>query len=591
VYVVATAGHVDHGKSTLVRALTGMEPDRYAEERRRGMTIDLGFAWTRLPSGAEIAFVDVPGHARFVGTMLAGVGPIPAVLFVVAADEGWRQQSAEHLAALDAFGVRHGLLAVTRSDLADPVPATAGALAQLRGSGLKEVPAVAVSGATGAGLPQLRVALDALVARLPAPDPAAAVRLWVDRAFTIQGAGSVVTGTLGAGTLRVGDELLLLPSGRPVRVRGLESLQRRLPAVSAVARVAVNLRGVERGDLRRGQALVTPGAWLLTDTVDVRLSGPGDELAAQAMTYVGSAATPSRLRPLGGDIVRLTLSGRLPLRIGDRLVLRDPSRHDLLAGATVLDVAPPPLRRRGAAAARSRELGAADGRPDLADEVTRRGTVRLSELTAMGVQGDEARPAGVVPVGDWLISAERWQHWQSAARAAVTEQAARSPLDPSPTVAAVSYTLGMPDVALVAPLARAAGLIVERGRLRAVTAPSLPPAVEAALDTLCQRLDAEPFAAAEALELAAAELTPAVLAAAVRAGRLVALGEGIWLLPDWPEVAVRRLAALSQPFTVSQARQALGTTRRVAVPVLEALDAARRTRRLDGSHRVILGVG
>jgi selenocysteine-specific elongation factor len=183
-FVVATAGHVDHGKSTLVRRLTGMEPDRWAGERRRGLTIDLGFAWANLDAG-EIAFVDVPGHERFVPNMLAGVGPAPAVILVVAADEGWMRQSAEHLAALDALGVRHGLLVVTKSDRADPAPATAQALAQVRETTLGEVPAVAVSGHTGEGLDRLREELSALVTRLPPPDPAADVRLWADRVFTI----------------------------------------------------------------------------------------------------------------------------------------------------------------------------------------------------------------------------------------------------------------------------------------------------------------------------------------------------------------------------------------------------------------------
>src|SRR4051812_33388398 len=193
-YVVATAGHVDHGKSTLVRALTGMEPDRWAEERRRGMTIDLGFAWTTLGSGATVAFVDVPGHERFVPNMLAGVGPAPAALVVVAADEGWMPQSAEHLAALDALDVRHGLLAVTRADLADPGPALRRARAEIAATSLGAVPAVAVSGVTGAGLDELRTALDTLVAGLPPSDVGAPVRLWVDRSFTIRGAGTVVTG-------------------------------------------------------------------------------------------------------------------------------------------------------------------------------------------------------------------------------------------------------------------------------------------------------------------------------------------------------------------------------------------------------------
>ncbi|MEU8664190.1 GTP-binding protein, partial [Actinoplanes philippinensis] len=286
-HVVATAGHVDHGKSTLVRALTGMEPDRWAEERRRGMTIDLGFAWTTLPSGASVAFVDVPGHERFVPNMLAGTGPVPAAMIVVAADEGWKPQSAEHLAALDALGVRHGLLVVTRSDLAGPGPALADATARIAATSLGTVEAVAVSGHTGAGLDDLRAALDRLTAALPAPDTTAPVRLWIDRAFTIRGAGTVVTGTLGAGLLRTGDDLELTGTGRPhagadprlggpprrVRVRGLQSLGAPAGEVAAVARVAVNLRGVGRDTVTRGAALLTPGRFRLTDLVDVRVHG------------------------------------------------------------------------------------------------------------------------------------------------------------------------------------------------------------------------------------------------------------------------------------------------------------------------------
>src|SRR6185369_17285167 len=243
-HVVATAGHVDHGKSTLVRALTGMEPDRYAEERRRGMTLDLGFAWTRI-GDESVAFVDVPGHERFVANMLAGVGPVPAVLFVVAADEGWMPQSGEHLAALDALGVANGLLVVTRSDRADPELALAEAREYLRGTALADIRGVAVSAVTGEGLGQLRTALDEMTAGLPAPDPAAPIRLWVDRAFTVRGSGTVVTATLGAGTIRVGDALHC-GSKHELRVRSIQTLHEPVDEVCAVARVAVNLRGPGR---------------------------------------------------------------------------------------------------------------------------------------------------------------------------------------------------------------------------------------------------------------------------------------------------------------------------------------------------------
>ena len=241
VHVVATAGHVDHGKSALVRALTGSDPDRLEEEHRRGLSIQLGYAWTSLPEVGDLAFVDVPGHERFISTMLAGVGPVPAVLFVVAADDPWMPQAAEHLAALDALCVQHAVVAVTRSDLADPAPAAARAEAELAQTSLQGSPVVQVSSRTGAGLDELRARLVELVQGLPAADSDADVRLWIDRRFTISGAGTVVTGTLPAGTVARGDTL---STGLgTVRVRGIESLEEKVDSMSGVARVALNLTG------------------------------------------------------------------------------------------------------------------------------------------------------------------------------------------------------------------------------------------------------------------------------------------------------------------------------------------------------------
>jgi selenocysteine-specific elongation factor len=322
--VIATAGHVDHGKSALLRALTGMEPDRWAEERRRGMTIDLGFVWMTLPSGERLAFVDVPGHARFVPSMLAGVGPVPAVLFVVAADGGWMPQSAEHLAAIDALGITRGLLAVTRADLADPGPVTAAARKIIGRSSLGEIPAVAVSSVTGQGIAELTAALDRLAGGLPEPDPGAPVRIWVDRAFSVTGAGTVLTGTLPAGQVSRGEELLLTPASRPVRVRDLQSLGQKVTHAAGVSRIALNVRGIEAREAGRGMALVRPAQWTLTSLIDVRVKERARMLPTVVTLHVGSARTPARVRPLGGDLVRLTLRDRLPLHVGDRVLLRDP---------------------------------------------------------------------------------------------------------------------------------------------------------------------------------------------------------------------------------------------------------------------------
>jgi selenocysteine-specific elongation factor len=583
-HVVATAGHVDHGKSTLVRALTGMEPDRWAEERRRGMTIDLGFAWTDLPSGQTVAFVDVPGHERFVPNMLAGVGPVPAAMFVVAADEGWMPQSREHLEALHALGVRHGLLAVTRSDLMDPELARDEALQHLSGSTLDGIPAVCVSGATGEGLDDLRAALDMLVAALPAPDVHADVRLWVDRAFTIRGAGTVVTGTLAAGTLHVGDELVMSPSGRHVTVRGLQSLGAPVPHAAAVTRVAVNLRGVPRSAVHRGDALLTPGGWLGTDTVDVRLDGtPAADLPRQVVFHVGAAAVPARVRPLGADTARLGLSGPVPLRIGDRALVRDPGTRRIPAGVTVLDVRPPPLRRRGAATARATELSTMDGRPDGAAELCHRGIVRRDELVAMGAPA----PADVPEAAGWLIDRDLLAQRAATLATAVAAHAAANPLEPGMPLETARQVTGMPDTRLVE-LLLTPPLTLADGRVHAPGGTGLPADVREAVDQVRAELALRPFAAPEANRLTELGLGARQLAAAVRAGELLKVTDGIYLAPDADRHAEKILSELPAPFTLSQARQALDTTRRVATPLMERLARRGVSRQLpDGTHELL----
>jgi selenocysteine-specific elongation factor len=581
VHVVATAGHVDHGKSTLVRALTGMEPDRWEQERRRGMTIDLGFCWTQLPGLGDVAFVDVPGHERFVPNMLAGVGPAPAVLFVVAADEGWMPQSEEHLVALAAFGVRHGLLAVTRSDLADPGPATAEALARIRTTPLGDIPAVAVSATTGQGVDDLRAALAALVAGLPPADPDADVRLWVDRCFTIRGAGTVVTGTLQAGTVRTGDRLVLARDGRTVTVRGLQALGRSVPQISGVARVALNLRGVSTAELRRGDALLTSGAWWTTTLLDARLT---EHRTGRLVLHIGSAAVRVWVRPLGGDTARLTLDTPLPLRVGDRALLRDPGSDRSPTGVLALDVAPPPLaRRRGEATRRAAVLATLDGRPDPLGEVARRGLVRAADLLAWG-HGSPDLPR---LDGQWYLHADHAAALRARLLDLVTEHRQRHPLQPGPPLDAAVRALGLPTTRLLPallapPLTARAGRIVHTG-----TDPALPEPLARAVAQLTRDLQAAPFAAPDAPRLAELGLGPRELAAAARVGLLLQLTDGVVLLPGADDHAAGLLAELPQPFTVADARQILRTTRRVAVPLLEHLDAQRLTRKLPDGRREI----
>ncbi|UOY03283.1 selenocysteine-specific translation elongation factor [Blastococcus sp. PRF04-17] len=577
-HVVATAGHVDHGKSALVRALTGMEPDRWAEERRRGLTIDLGFAWTTLPSGRRLAVVDVPGHEKFVGNMLAGVGSVPAALLVVAADDGWSAQTGEHVAVLDALGVRHALLAVTKTDLADPAPVLADVRDRLRTTSMGEVPAVAVSAVTGAGLSGFTAALDDLLAGLPAADTAAPVRLWIDRAFTIRGAGTVVTGTLAAGSVAVGDRLQL--GDREAAVRGVQSLGEAVPSAAATARVALNLRGIAVEELSRGDALLTPGAFRATGTVDVTLAGaPEGRLPTEAVVHVGSATVGARLRPLEGPVVRLRLNAALPLRVGDRLLLREPGTRRVL-GADVRDVAPPELRRRGAARQRAAELvaqpgGAAGAAADLA----RRRIVRADDFAAMGWPV----PAGAAVHGRWLLAAGLADELAARVPDVVVRYRRLRPLEPGPPTEVVRRALDLPDADLVGAVVRSP-LELREGRV-VDGAADLPPHVQRAVDAVRTRLADDPFAAPEAPDLQAAGLGARELAAAVRGGQLIRIAEGVYLAPGIAEQARARLTGIEQPFTVSQARRAWRTSRRVAVPLMEWLDAQGVTVRLPDSTR------
>ena len=580
-HVIATAGHVDHGKSTLVRALTGTEPDRLEEERRRGLSIELGYAWTRFPDVGEVAFVDVPGHERFLHTMLAGIGPVPAALLVVAADDPWMPQAAEHLAALDALGVAHAVVAVTRSDLADPAPMLATVRDRLATTSLAGSPTVAVSGVTGEGLDALRAELAAMVRRLGSPPADADVRLWVDRVFHVKGAGTVVTATLPAGTVRAGDRLT---TGRStVRVRGVQALGTPAEAVSGVARVAFNVVVADdRAGLDRGSVLVTTDAWHFTETVDVRLHqgqyGEGQaEPPRRPVLHIGAADVSVRSRPLGADLARLSLDRPLPLRIGDRAILRDPGSRRLW-GVTVLDPVPPRLRRRGSGRHRAAVLAAHSGRPAAAEEVQRRGIV----------DADLLRRIGAPPTSrGWLVSDEAAGLVRDQMLDVVKRHDDAHPLDPGIPVPALARALGLPAPELVTRLVERPLRIADGKVTSTPPRVGLPPALEDSLARLATDLAEAPFAAPTADRLAALGLDGPSVAAAAKAGRLLDLGSGIVLLPGADQLAAQWLAALPQPFTVSEARRRLDTTRRVVLPLLAHLDRARLTRRHDDDRRSV----
>ena len=599
--VIATAGHTDHGKSTLVRALTGMEPGHGQLERVRGLAIDLGHAWLTLPSGEQLAFVDVPGHERFVPNMLAGVGPVPAVLFVVAADEGWKPQSAEHLAVVDALGIRQGLLVVTRIDLADPGPALSEAAPLIAATSLGEVESLAVSAVTGEGLPGLVDALARLASSLPEPDPGAPVRIWVDRAFGVEGGDTGVTGTLPSGTVRCGDELVISPAMRPVRVRAIQALGEPVTEVTGPAMAALSLRGTSYERLARGMALVHPGRWTLADVIDVRLALPGppssgappargpaaSRLPRTLTAHVGAARTAARVRLLGGRIARLTLREPLPLHVGDHVLLREPGGgRAAVHGAVVLDVAPPSLARRGAGASAAAELASWPDRPTAAHLLRRHGLLRASALLAMGIS-DHPEPV----TGEWLADPGHWADLAARLGEAVTAQVSREPLAPGLPLEAARAALGLPDRRLVDALVRPP-LRVRDGLVHIIAAShagdaaaQLPASVTAAVQVLLADLAVTPFASPDADRLRHLGLDLRWIAAAERAGLLMRVSEQIVLAPGADALAGRVLADLAQPFTAAEARQALQTTRRVVIPLLEFLDRAGVTVRLPDDRR------
>jgi selenocysteine-specific elongation factor len=523
--------------------------------------------------------------------MLAGIGPVPAVLLVVAADDPWMPQAAEHLAALDALGVRHGVVAVTRADLADPGPSVARAAAELSRTSLRDAPIVPVSGHTGHGLADLRRELVGMVGSLPTPDQDADVRLWVDRRFSIKGAGTVVTGTLPAGRIRVGDDLAV--GAATVRVRGLQSLGAAVPAVSGVARVALNVTGDDLTGLDRGSVLVTPGVWRATEVVDVRVTPPVHQGGRRGATrppdrpvlHLGATAVSVHHRPLADDLARLTLDRPLPLRVGDRMLLRDPGSRAVW-GVTVLDPAPPELDRRGAAAQRAKVLLAADGVPDPDAEVERRGVVHQTLLRQIGAPPTDTTEH--VAAGGWLMSRTRAAEARRAVEELVRSHERSSPLDRGLPLGVVADRLGLPSTELVRALVDSPLRLVD-GRVTLTPSVVLPAPVERALAALEQDLADNPFAAPTADRLRDVGLDARSQAAAARVGRLLRLAPGIVLLPGADELAAGRLAGLPQPFTTSEARMCLETSRRVALPLLEHLDRTGRTRRLPDDRRAVVG--
>ena len=608
-FVVGTAGHIDHGKSTLITALTGIDPDRLAEEKRRGMTIDLGFAHMTLPSRREIGLVDVPGHARFMRNMLAGAHGLDAVLLVVAADEGVMPQTREHLEIIDLLEVRQGIVVLTKLDLVDSEwidLVKADVIKVTKGTSLEVSPMIAVSATSGEGITELVSALDELLERAkPRPD-LGRPRLPIDRVFTMSGFGIVVTGTLVDGGLNVGDELEVVPSGRLVRVRGLQRHNVKVDAVGPGNRVAANLIGVEKTELARGDVLAQPHTTLATRRIDAEVrvlrSAPQPvRHGAELLLNTGTVEIGSRVIVLEGDElaagakgwVQLYLDRPIAAAADDRFVLRVPSPSQTVAGGRFVDVSPRKHPRHDSAVRESLVRRAAGN--VLQEELRKypRGVTATALLKATLAPKADLDQLQARRLGEWLYSDEAWMALATRATSEVEAFHSTHPLRPGMAREELRSRLGVPAAAFAAVLQGLVdeGRIVERNgslaspqhRVRLETAAG--PAAD-----LIDLLGRQPFAPPslpEAMQQTGA--TEEMVRALVQRGDLVRASSDIAFTKEAYETAlaqVKEIAATNGSVTVAQVRDRLGASRRPVLALLEYLDAQRVTRRV-GDTRVL----
>ena len=358
-HVICTAGHVDHGKSTLINALTGIDPDRWAEEKRRGLTIDLGFAKADRKDNGFVSFIDVPGHERFLKNMLAGVGAVDGCLFVVDSTEGWKPQSEEHLRILNLLGVERGLIALTKVSLVDDDFREVVELEikdHLKGTFLESAPIIPVDSITGLGIDLLITELENMLEGTPVAKDNDRPRLWIDRVFTVKGSGTVVTGTLTGGSLKVDDEIVINPQNFVTKIRSLQSHDEQISNTSPGSRVAINLSNIDHRSIGRGSVITNPGQWFHTSTFDAELAVLPcieHEVSRRGayLAYIGTKEEFVKVRVLGDEVIpagckgliRVYMDEKLPLMLGDRLILRESGRNETIGGAIILD--PDPILR------------------------------------------------------------------------------------------------------------------------------------------------------------------------------------------------------------------------------------------------------
>ena len=625
--VIGTAGHVDHGKSTLVEALTGIHPDRLKEEREREMTIDLGFAWLTLPDGEEVGIVDVPGHRDFIENMLAGVGGIDAALFVVAADEGVMPQTREHLAILDILQIQSGVVALTKIDLIDDSDGGRSEWLDLIESDLrqvlaptvlKDVPVVRVSARTREGLPQLLTSLSACLADRPPRPDFNRPRLPVDRTFTIAGFGTVVTGTLIDGQLRLGEELEILPSGMRGRVRGLQTHKQKEEVAVPGGRTAVNISGLTLDQVQRGDVVAHPGDYQPSRRLDMRFRLLADasqpiKHSTEVKLFIGSAEVLARLRLLGseellpgeGGWLQLELSQPVVAVRGDHYILRRPSPGETLGGGVVVDPHPKERHKRfsaetlaglealeqGTPADVLLQAGLALGAAPVKDLITRSNLDAKTALEALRellatrqmllLEGDESALAPhsdglVIGRGAWEQLAGRSvqevesYHKSYPLKSGMPREELKSRLKTLTKASPRLFGAALRRLVAQGFLEEAGPLVLRPGHNIIFTQPQ-----KLGVDRLLRRFAESPYAPPPVKECQA-EVGEEVYAALVETGQLVAVAPDVVFRPqDYNHMVaeVKRLLEKGGTLTAAQARDHFNTSRRYALALLEHLDA------------------
>jgi len=556
--IIATAGHVDHGKSTLIRTLTGINPDRWVEEQERGLTIDLGFAHLQLPNGQTVSFIDVPGHVRFISNMLAGVRGIHGCLLVVDAREGWKPQTEEHLRILHMVGVTQGLIALTKIDLCDSDDLELALLDiadHVSGTFLDNAPVIGISAPTGDGIPQLIQALEELAERCDESVDHGHPRLFIDRVFAAKGSGTVVTGTLTDGCLKVGDPILIAPLMLEARIRAIQTLGQAIDQAQPGHRVALNLAGVEHGQLARGDVVIQEGQWFCSPRVDASLSVLKSlkhvvSRRGAFTVHIGSDEIPARVRVLGPEsiapgeqgLIRIHLSRPIPLLPGDRYVLRESGRSETVGGGEILDINP--------------KLPASRATPnrDIQRVINERGWVTSADLRLL--TGINVEPM----FNNWIVSP------QELDKTIAHIESVMATKDPN-GVDLASFT--EQHRAVISTLTT---LSITDGRVR----------VAGVHDALLEHPIIERLAREACAPNPPTDISPPELRRLAKAGLLFER-EGEWFhitaLKTAQQTAQRLLAVSAEGFTMSQFREALGVTRKHAVPLASELDARGMTRR------------